>query len=141
MRALLFFLFALVCEILGTVGGFGSSVIFVPLADFFYAASLVLSLTSILHVFSNMAKVWLFWKHINRRLFLLYGIPSLVFTILGATLTKIYSFEYIEWFLAIFLTIFSSIFLIFPYLKLHLYWAKNKQVIQRFWFEFFRFVK
>lgn len=119
MAAALFFLFALICEILGTIGGFGSSVLFVPLANFFFSASLVLSLTSILHVFSNTAKVWLFRKSINKRLFLLYGIPSLVFTIVGAALTKLYSFALMEYALAIFLILFSGLFLLFPYLKLH----------------------
>lgn len=118
MQTALFFLFALICEILGTLAGFGSSVIFVPLAEFFYSASLVLSLTSILHVFSNTSKVWLFWKHIDRRLFLLYGIPSLILTIIGAYLTGIYAFEYIEWGLSIFLIIFSLLFLLYPHLKL-----------------------
>lgn len=119
MRALLFFLFALICEILGTLAGFGSSVIFVPLANFFYSASLVLSLTSILHVFSNTSKVWLFWKHIEWKLFWLYGIPSLIFTILGAYLTRVYSFEYIEWALAVFLILFGVLFLSYPLLKLN----------------------
>lgn len=114
MGAVLFFLFALVCEIIGTLGGFGSSVLFVPLANFFFAASLVLSLTSILHVFSNTAKLWLFRKTISKRLFLLYGIPSLLFTLLGAYLTKVYSFIYLEWALAIFLLLFSGLFLLFP---------------------------
>ena len=118
MVAVLFFLFALVCEIIGTLGGFGSSVLFVPLANFFFAASLVLSLTSILHVFSNTAKLWLFRKTISKHLFLLYGIPSLLFTLLGAYLTKVYSFIYLEWALAIFLLLFSGLFLLFP--KIHL---------------------
>ena len=119
MRALIFFLFALICEILGTLAGFGSSVIFVPLANFFYAASLVLSLTSILHVFSNTSKVWLFWKHIDWRLFWLYGIPSLIFTILGAWLTRSHSGEHMQWVLAIFLVLFGTIFLLFPHLKMN----------------------
>ncbi|MFM6953756.1 MAG: sulfite exporter TauE/SafE family protein [Sphingobacteriaceae bacterium] len=118
MGAALFFLFALVCEIIGTLGGFGSSVLFVPLANFFFAASLVLSLTSILHVFSNTAKLWLFRKTIDKRLFLLYGIPSLVFTLLGAYLTKVYSFTSLEWALAIFLLFFSGLFLLFPKIQL-----------------------
>jgi uncharacterized protein len=118
MGAVLFFLFALVCEIIGTLGGFGSSVLFVPLANFFFAASLVLSLTSILHVFSNTAKLWLFRKTISKHLFLLYGIPSLLFTLLGAYLTKVYSFIYLEWALAIFLLLFSGLFLLIP--KIHL---------------------
>lgn len=118
MGATLFFLFALACEIMGTLGGFGSSVLFVPLANFFFAASLVLSLTSILHVFSNTAKLWLFRKTISKHLFLLYGIPSLIFTLLGAYLTKLYSFIYLEWTMAIFLLLFSGLFLLFP--KIHL---------------------
>jgi uncharacterized membrane protein YfcA len=118
MGAALFFLFALACEIIGTLGGFGSSVLFVPLANFFFAASLVLSLTSILHVFSNTAKLWLFRKTISKHLFLLYGIPSLLFTLLGAYLTKMYSFIYLEWAMAIFLLLFSGLFLLFP--KIHL---------------------
>ena len=118
MGAALFFLFALACEIIGTLGGFGSSVLFVPLANFFFAASLVLSLTSILHVFSNTAKLWLFRKTISKHLVLLYGIPSLLFTLVGAYLTKVYSFTYLEWALAIFLLLFSGLFLLFP--KIHL---------------------
>jgi uncharacterized membrane protein YfcA len=118
MGAALFFLFALACEIIGTLGGFGSSVLFVPLANFFFAASLVLSLTSILHVFSNTAKLWLFRKTISKHLFLLYGIPSLIFTLLGAYLTKVYSFTYLEWVMAIFLLLLSSLFLLFPKIQL-----------------------
>jgi uncharacterized membrane protein YfcA len=118
MGAALFFLFALACEIIGTLGGFGSSVLFVPLANFFFATSLVLSLTSILHVFSNTAKLWLFRKTISKHLFLLYGIPSLLFTLLGAYLTKVYSFIYLEWAMAIFLLLFSGLFLLFPNIHL-----------------------
>ena len=118
MGTALFFLFALACEIIGTLGGFGSSVLFVPLANFFFAASLVLSLTSILHVFSNTAKLWLFRKTISKHLFLLYGIPSLIFTLLGAYLTKVYSFTYLEWVMAIFLLLLSSLFLLFPKIQL-----------------------
>ena len=118
MGAALFFLFALACEIIGTLGGFGSSVLFVPLANFFFATSLVLSLTSILHVFSNTAKLWLFRKTISKHLFLLYGIPSLIFTLLGAYLTKVYSFTYLEWVMAIFLLLLSSLFLLFPKIQL-----------------------
>ncbi len=119
MQAVLFFLFAFICEILGTLAGFGSSVIFVPLANFFYSASLVLSLTSILHVFSNTSKIWLFWKHIDWKLFWMYGIPSLVLTIVGALLTNVYPSTYIEWGLAIFLIFFSALLLVFPHLKLN----------------------
>jgi uncharacterized protein len=57
MLPFLFFLIALFSEIVGTVAGFGSSVFFVPLAGFLFGFHEVLALTSILHVFSNAAKL------------------------------------------------------------------------------------
>ena len=115
---ILFFLFTLLCEILGTVGGFGSSVIFVPLAQWVFSFKIVLALTSILHVFSNLSKIGLFWQHIDRRFFLMYGVPSLVFSILGAFLTARVSWAYSELFLGFFLILFSSFFLVFSKIKL-----------------------
>jgi uncharacterized protein len=57
MLVFLFFLIALFSEVVGTVAGFGSSVFFVPLAGLFFDFREVLALTSILHVFSNAAKL------------------------------------------------------------------------------------
>ncbi|MCC6601220.1 MAG: sulfite exporter TauE/SafE family protein [Crocinitomicaceae bacterium] len=111
---ILFFVFAVVCEIIGTLGGFGSSVIFVPVAGFFFPRPLVLSLTSILHIFSNISKIALFWKHINLRLLLLYGIPSLLFTIGGALLADQADDRAANTLLGIFLVLFSLFFLLFP---------------------------
>ncbi len=65
MLTVLFFLVALLSEIVGTVAGFGSSVFFVPLASFFFEFHQVLALTSILHVFSNAAKLVFFGRHIR----------------------------------------------------------------------------
>ena len=53
-----FTVIALICEIIGTVGGFGSSVFFVPVAQFFFSLKIVLGLTAILHVFSNLSKIF-----------------------------------------------------------------------------------
>ena len=49
MSVFVFFLLALLSEVVGTIGGFGSSVFFVPLAGFFFDFHTVLALTSILH--------------------------------------------------------------------------------------------
>jgi uncharacterized membrane protein YfcA len=111
---LLFFLFALACEILGTLGGFGSSVLFVPLAGFFLPRPMVLALTSILHVFSNSMKLGMFWKSINWKLFLLFGIPGLLFTIAGAFLAGSVDIKIAGWILGFFLLGFSVLMLIFP---------------------------
>lgn len=117
MEAVLFLFVALIAEILGTVGGFGSSVFFVPLAGFFYDFQTVLAITAVLHVFSNSAKLILFRKNVNYRLMFLIGIPSVLMVILGAQLTTYLSFKYTELILGIFLICFSILFFIFPLLK------------------------
>jgi uncharacterized protein len=105
---------ALLSEIIGTVAGFGSSVLFVPLAQFYFGFQVVLMLTSILHVFSNISKIALFWRYINWRFCALYGIPSLIFSVLGAYLTDKIALTYGEAILGVFLLVFSCVFLLFP---------------------------
>lgn len=118
MSTILFLLVALISEILGTVGGFGSSAIFVPLAGFFYGLQAVLALTSLLHVFSNSAKLILFRKTINYKIVLWIGIPSVVMVIIGAQLNSRIELKYAELMLGIFLILFSSFLFIAPRFKL-----------------------
>jgi len=118
MSVFVFFLLALLSEVVGTIGGFGSSVFFVPLAGFFFDFHTVLALTSILHVFSNAAKLVLFGKHVRWRLLLLLGIPSVVFVILGAFLSTRLQFKYTELILGLFLIAFSVLFFCKPLIKL-----------------------
>lgn len=111
MKTLLFILLALLCEIVGTVGGFGSSVFFVPLSQFFFSIKVVLGLTALLHVASNLAKIVLFGKHTNLRLMLLFGIPGIAGVVGGAFLIAGFEAKYANLFLALLLVIFSTIFL------------------------------
>lgn len=54
-------LIAIVAEIFGTASGLGSSILFLPAAQYFESPQTVLILTALLHVFSNSARVYLFW--------------------------------------------------------------------------------
>jgi uncharacterized membrane protein YfcA len=110
----LFAIIALLCEIIGTVGGFGSSVFFVPLAGFFFNLKIVLGLTAVLHVFSNLAKIILFRKHINYKLMWLFGIPSTLAVILGAWIVTVADIKYGELLLSIFIICFSTFFYFRP---------------------------
>src|SRR5215510_4457601 len=114
MFTALFFLLALLSEIVGTVAGFGSSVFFVPLAGFFFNFHQVLALTSILHVFSNAAKLVFFGKHIRIRLLLLLGVPSVAAVIGGAYLSTILTFKFDQLILGLFLIAFSVLLLCKP---------------------------
>ena len=66
----LFLLLALFAEIIGTVGGFGSSVFFVPVANFYFDFQTVLGMTALFHVASNLSKIAMFKKGIDKNIFL-----------------------------------------------------------------------
>lgn len=110
--SLLFLLLALLAEIIGTIGGFGSSVFFVPIASFFFDFQSVLGLTAIFHLSSNISKIALFRKGLNKRLLLTIGLPSVVFVIIGGILSNYLKTSILELLLGIFLIVFSLLFLI-----------------------------
>ena len=113
-----FLLLAFLSEVVGTIAGFGSSVFFVPLAGFFFGFHQVLALTSILHVFSNAAKLVLFGKHVRLRLLLLLGVPSVIGVILGAYLTTKIELKLDQLILGLFLIAFSVFLLWNPTAKI-----------------------
>jgi uncharacterized membrane protein YfcA len=110
MTALFLFL-AYLAEIAGTLGGFGSSMLFVPIAGFFYDFKTVLGITALMHVFSNISKLVLFREGFNLRLLLLIGIPSVLMVIVGARLSALVKFDYAELILGVFLLSFSLLML------------------------------
>ena len=118
MFPLLLLTVALLSEIVGTIAGFGSSVFFVPLAGLFLDFHEVLALTSILHVFSNAAKLVLFGRHVRLRLLLLLGIPSVLLVIVGAYLSAYLKFRFTELLLGLFLISFATFFFVRPTVKL-----------------------
>lgn len=107
-----FILLSLLAEIIGTVGGFGSSVFFVPIANFYFDFHSVLGLTAIFHLFSNISKIMLFRKGLNKRLLIYIGVPSILFVVLGGVLSNSFKSFYLEVILGVFLLVFSLLFLI-----------------------------
>jgi uncharacterized membrane protein YfcA len=110
-----FFLLTVIAEILGTLGGFGSSLFFVPLGQFFFDFKAVLALTGLLHVFSNTAKIILFRKTIDWKVSVWLGGASIVFVIFGALLTRYVALEFASFFLGIFLIVFSTFLFLKPF--------------------------
>ena len=114
----MFILLALLAEILGTVGGFGSSLFFVPIASYFLDFHSVLGITALFHVSSNLSKIAFFRKGFDKKLIVSIGIPAVSFVIVGAFLNKFIETKILEFSLAIFLIIVSLILLIFKNLEL-----------------------
>lgn len=107
-----FFILAFVAEVIGTISGFGSSILFVPLASMFFDFKAVLAITAVFHVFSNLSKIYLFKTGIQKDIVLKLGIPAVVFVIIGAILTNIIPQKEIELVMNIVLVLLS-VFLIF----------------------------
>ncbi|WP_222983176.1 sulfite exporter TauE/SafE family protein [Flagellimonas meishanensis] len=107
-----FLLLALLAEIVGTVGGFGSSVFFVPLGNFYFDFHSVLGMTAIFHLSSNLSKILLFKKGLDKMLLLYIGVPSVLFVIVGGFLSKLVQTAMLEIVLGIFLVAFALLFLI-----------------------------
>ncbi|UKN00345.1 sulfite exporter TauE/SafE family protein [Paracrocinitomix mangrovi] len=108
----IFILLATFAEIVGTIGGFGSSVFFVPIANFYFDFHSVLGLTAIYHLSSNLSKIALFNKGLDKKLLLNIGVPSVAFVIIGGYLSNYVETKYLEVILGVFLVALSLLFLI-----------------------------
>lgn len=115
---IIFLLLALVAEIIGTVGGFGSSLLFVPLASLFFDFHSVLGITAIFHLSSNVSKIYFFRKGYDKNLILKMGIPAILFVFIGSLLSKHFDSMILEFALGIFLLTMSLLLLIFKRLQI-----------------------
>ena len=114
-----FILLALLAEIIGTVGGFGSSMLFVPIASYFFDFHSVLGITALFHLSSNISKIFFFREGFNKKLIIRMGFSAIVFVSIGAWLSKYITSDLLEKSLAIFLILISLTLLIFRNLKLN----------------------
>lgn len=109
----LFIILSLAAEILGTLGGFGSSVFFVPMASYFMDFQSVLGITALFHLSSNISKIAFFRKGFDKKLAIMLGIPAVLFVSLGAYASKYVDPLILTYILGAFLIFISIIFLIF----------------------------
>ena len=105
---ILFFLAAFASEIIGTMAGFGSSTIFLPLALLFVDFQTALVLVAFLHIFGNIGRISFFKKGLDKGLIIKFGIPSVILTVVGALLVSHISQDVLKGLLGIFLIIYSS---------------------------------
>jgi len=113
-----FIVLALCAEVLGTIGGFGSSLFFIPIATLFLDMHSVLGVTALFHLSSNITKIAVFRKGVDFKLIVNIGIPAVVFVVIGAFLSKFINTKVIEIALSFFLILTSIVFLIFNQIKI-----------------------
>tara|TARA_R110002111_G_scaffold203646_2_gene268455 strand:+ start:8122 stop:8850 length:729 start_codon:yes stop_codon:yes gene_type:complete len=113
----IFIILSLIAEVLGTIGGFGSSVFFVPIANFFFDFQSVLGITALYHLSSNVSKIAFFKKGIDKKIIFSLGLPAILFVTIGAYLSQYFNPRVLTYVLGFFLIVLSLLFLIFKQLK------------------------
>lgn len=106
-----FFLSSFFSEIIGTIAGFGSSTILLPPALFFFNFSTALVLVAFFHLFGNLSRVGFFKAGLDKKTIIRFGIPSVIFSLIGALLVKYISQDLLKGILGVFLLIYSIAFL------------------------------
>jgi len=114
----IFIILSILAEILGTIGGFGSSVFFVPIANMFFDFQSVLGITALYHLSSNVTKIAFFKKGLDKRIVLYLGVPAIIFVSIGAFFSKYLDPKILTYILGVFLIVLSLLFLIFKQLKI-----------------------
>ncbi len=122
----IFIILSLLAEVLGTIGGFGSSVYFVPMASFFFDFQSVLGITALYHLSSNISKIAFFKKGFDKKIVLTLGIPAILFVSIGAYLSQFFDPKILTYVLGFFLIALSLLFLINKQLKVN---AKTRNAI------------
>ncbi len=107
MYEILFWLAAFFAEVIGTIAGFGSSTVFLPIALFFLDFKTALTLVAIFHISGNIGRITFFRHGFNRRLLLIFGLPSVFLTLFGALLVIYVPSDILKLILGIFLLVFS----------------------------------
>ncbi len=105
---LFFFLAAFVSEIIGTIAGFGSSTVFLPLALLFVDFKVALILVAFFHVFGNLGRITFFRHGLDKNLLIKFGLPSIVLTIIGALIVSYIPQNTLKGILGIFLVVYAG---------------------------------
>lgn len=82
-------LVALIGSGLTLFSGFGLGTILLPVFGLFFPIELAIIMTSLVHFFNNSIKVVFFGQHANWKIILKFGIPAILFALLGAYILQL----------------------------------------------------
>ena len=107
MSEILFFAAAFVSELIGTIAGFGSSTIFLPLSLFFVDFKTALALVAFFHFSGNVGRLLFFGKSVDLKITPLFAAFSFAFALLGAWLAIQAPAALLKMLLGVFLVAYS----------------------------------
>jgi uncharacterized membrane protein YfcA len=104
-----FFLAGLVAELIATLAGFGSSTLLMPVAVLVFDFPTALLLVGIFHIAGSASRAAFFRHGLDRRILLLFGLPSLALTLVGAALVRSTPEQTLKGMLGVFLVAYALI--------------------------------
>lgn len=66
--------------------GFGLGTILLPAFAIFFSVEIAIALTAIVHLLNNLFKLQLFWKNIDSKILIKFGVPAIIASYFGAVL-------------------------------------------------------
>jgi uncharacterized membrane protein YfcA len=118
LEHIVFLICAFFAGAIATVAGFGSSTLMIPVAILFMEIRLAIVVVACFHLFNNLFKVKLFFKGIDFKLFISFGIPSIIFAFVGAYLSASANYEFLTKFMGAFLVVFAIFSFLMPKLEI-----------------------
>ena len=86
-QAVLLAIFTFIAAMLGTISGFGISTIMIPIMCLFYPMPTALLFVAIIHLCGDIWKIIFFKRGANWKLILGFGIPGIIMSYIGASVT------------------------------------------------------
>ena len=97
-----------------TIAGFGSSTLLIPVAVLFMDIKTAVFVVAVFHLFNNIFKIRIFRKSIDFKIFLLFGIPSILMAFAGAMLISHIPLDAVKTVLGVFLIAYAAYSFIKP---------------------------
>lgn len=118
MEILFICLLVFVASTAGTIAGFGTSTLMMPLMVMFYPAQVALFFVSIIHWFNGLWRVFLFKEGLKLKLILSFGLAGIVFSVFGAKLAFVLPNDLLRTVLGYFLLAYTAFLILNPQFKL-----------------------
>lgn len=89
MEFVLIVLIAFVSSFMTFMSGFGLGTLLLPVFALYFPIHIAIAMTAIVHLMNNLFKSFLMKKHVDWKVVLIFGIPSIIFAALGATILNL----------------------------------------------------
>lgn len=89
MDIILIILIAFASSFMTFMSGFGLGTLLLPAFALYFPIHIAIAMTAIVHLMNNIFKSFLMNKHVDWKVVLIFGIPSMIFAIIGAILLNV----------------------------------------------------